>query len=48
VVIGGLSILGFEQRLTPSGLARGMGYMARLMVRRNNDVAARYHEFVID
>jgi hypothetical protein len=28
-------------------LARGMGYMTRLMVRRNINVAARYHEFVI-
>jgi hypothetical protein len=24
-----------------------MGYMTRLMVRRNINVAARYHEFVI-
>src|SRR5262245_7780354 len=39
---------GLSNGLTPSGLARGMGYMARLMVRRNNDVASRYHEFVSD
>src|SRR5215510_1659976 len=38
---------GLSNGLTPSGLARGTGYMARLMVRRNNDVAPRYHEFVI-
>src|SRR5580704_12130784 len=29
-------------------LARGNPYMARLMVRCNNDVAPRYHETVID
>src|SRR5437660_3367586 len=39
---------GLSNGLTPSGLARGMGYMTRLMVRRNINVAARYHEFVID
>jgi hypothetical protein len=39
---------GLSNGLTPSGLARGMGYMTRLMVRRNINVAARYHELVID
>ena len=29
-------------------LARGTAYMARLMVRCNNDVASRYHETVIN
>src|SRR6266700_7757450 len=34
--------------LTPSGLARGKIFMPRLMVRRNINVASRYHEIVID
>jgi hypothetical protein len=38
---------GLSYGLTPSGLARGDLYMTRLMVRRNINVASRYHEFVI-
>jgi hypothetical protein len=33
--------------LTPSGLARGTGYMAQLMVQRNINAALRYHEIVM-
>jgi hypothetical protein len=33
--------------LTPSGLARGDLYVPQLMLRRNINVAMRYHEFVI-
>src|ERR1700761_2048076 len=48
VVIGGLSILRFEQRGSPRpDLARGDLYMSRVMVRRNINVASRYHETVI-
>src|SRR4051812_21873246 len=38
---------GLSYGLTPSGLARGDLYVPQLMVRRNIDVAMRYHEFVI-
>jgi len=32
--------------LTPSALARGTAYMARLIVRCNISIALRYHEIV--
>ena len=48
VVMGVSPSSGFEQRGSPRpDLARGDLYMARLMVRRNINVASRYHEFVI-
>src|SRR5205814_3121654 len=39
---------GLSYGLTPSGVARGMGFVTQLMVRRNIFVAPRYHESVID
>src|SRR4029453_557503 len=47
VVIGGLSILRFEQRAHPVRLARGRSFVTQLMVRCNIYVASRYHEAVI-
>src|SRR5882757_3626992 len=38
---------GLSYGLTPSGLARGEIVVTQLMVRRNINVALRYHEFVI-
>src|ERR1700720_3503863 len=38
---------GLSYGLTPSGLARGDIVMSQLMVRRNMNVAMRYHELVI-
>src|SRR5712671_2475111 len=38
---------GLSYGLTPSGLARGEIVVSQLMVRRNINVAALYHEFVI-
>jgi hypothetical protein len=38
---------GLSYGLTPSGLARGDIVMSQLMVRRNINVAMRYHELVI-
>src|SRR3981081_3166001 len=38
---------GLSYGLTPSGLARGDIVVPQLMVRRNINVAVRYHEFVI-
>src|SRR6266403_2686908 len=38
---------GLSYGLTPSGLARGDIVVSQLMVQRNINVAARYHEFVI-
>src|SRR6476469_1711187 len=39
---------GLSYGLTPSGLARGDIVMSQLMVRRNINVAMRYHELVIN
>src|SRR3984957_9167420 len=38
---------GLSYGLTPSGLARGTSVVPQPMVRRNINVALRYHEFVI-
>jgi hypothetical protein len=47
VVMGVSPSSGLSYGLTPSGLARGKIGMPYLMVRRNINVAVRYHEFVI-
>jgi hypothetical protein len=47
VVMGVSPSSGLSYGLTPSGLARGEILVPRLMVRRNINVAPRYHEFVI-
>src|SRR5215207_5811550 len=47
VVMGVSPSSGLSYGLTPSGLARGDLYVPRLMVRRNINVAARYHETVM-
>src|SRR5204863_901647 len=48
VVMGVSPSSGLSYGLTPSGVARGMGFVTQLMVRRNIFVAPRYHESVID
>jgi hypothetical protein len=47
VVMGVSPSSGLSYGLTPSGLARGDILVPHLMVRRNINVATRYHEFVI-
>src|SRR5260221_9054513 len=47
VVMGVSPSSGLSYGLTPSGLARGEILVTRLMVRRNINVAPRYHESVI-
>ncbi|GIQ75611.1 hypothetical protein BraRD5C2_40530 [Bradyrhizobium sp. RD5-C2] len=46
VVIGVSPSSGLSYGLTPSGLARGKAVVSQSMVRRNINVAARYHERV--
>src|SRR6202012_5544098 len=46
VVMGVSPSSGLSYGLTPSGLAQGDVYVTQLMVRRNIDIAVRYHESV--
>src|SRR5215207_6803444 len=46
VVMGVSPSSGLSYGLTPSGLARGDLYVPQLMMRRNINVASRYHETV--